>query len=245
MSKKVAIATPFYNQMAAGSGHDTSMAATMFYIGRYTDWDVDFWPWPGDSYVWRARNGLAKKLMESTYDEMVFIDSDEEWMVEGFIKLLSRDVPIVGAGYPAKNQWDSYGCRLYVDENARPQVTEDGLIRAESIPGGFMKIQKTAFMEIQAGRPDDYYIEIEHGKEARYQNFFGHIFEDHRATGEDYSFCARARFAGLPVYVEPDIWIRHYGVVSHEGNYHEYLMRQPGGSNAAPSLPWLPSEWCL
>lgn len=224
--RKIVIATPFYDHHG-WSPYIKSLAATMFFLGRYTDATIDFWNLDGDAYVWRARNNLAKKFKESDYDELVFIDSDEEWKIEGLIKLLTRNVPVVGAGYPCKNNWDFYGCLIDTDDLGYPLVTPDGMIRALVVPTGFMKIQKSVFEKLDEAFPDSYYTGVVDGEEIKYMNYFGHLLDEHIPYGEDTSFCIRCRRAGIPVLVEPDITIRHYGTKAWEGNYHEYLLRQP------------------
>jgi GT2 family glycosyltransferase len=226
-TRKIVIATPFYDHHG-WSPYIKSLAVTTYFAGRYLDnLELDFWALDGDAYVWRARNQIAKRFKESDYDELVFIDSDEEWKVEGFIKLLSRDVPIVGAGYPCKNNWDFYGCIIDTDSNGYPIVTDDGLIQALIVPTGFMKIKKEVFLRLDAAFPESYYIGEVNGEKIKTMNYFGHLLEEHQPYGEDTSFCIRCKRAGIPVYVEPDITIKHYGTKAWEGNYHEFLLSQP------------------
>jgi hypothetical protein len=168
--------------------------------------------------------------MESDFDELVFLDSDMEFNLMGMIKLLSHDVPIVGAAYPCKNNWDFYSCLIDCDANGYPITTTGGLIEAKNglVPTGMMKIKKEVFKTLAYARPDDYYNATDKsGKIGKTMNFFGHLFEEHVPYGEDASFCVRCKRAGIPLYVEPDITIKHYGTQAWEGNYRNYLIDQP------------------
>lgn len=226
--RKIAICTPFYNY-SGNSKYIASLFQTTWFLARYTTLDFDFWDLTGDAYVWRARNGYAKKLLESDFTEIFFIDSDEAWDLEGFLSILLRDVPIVGAAYPCKNNWEFYSCLIDCDDKGYPKVTSDGLIEAKNgiVPTGFMKIKREVFEKLADTFPDDYYDGVVNGEVERTMNFFGHLFEEHVPYGEDTSFCVRCRRAGIPLYVDPNITIRHYGLKAWEGNYHEYLLRQP------------------
>ena len=42
-----------------------------------------------DSLVQRARNDLVRLALEENYDDLIFIDSDEEWDPEWIFKLLA------------------------------------------------------------------------------------------------------------------------------------------------------------
>lgn len=226
--RKVVFATPFY-EGRGWSAYIGSLFQTAWFLSKHTSLEIDFWRLDGDAYVWRARNRLAKMLLESDFDELFFLDSDMEWEIDGILSILLRDVPIVGAAYPCKNNWEFYSCLIDTDDLGYPIVTQDGLIEAKHgiVPTGFMKIKREVFEKLAEENPDDYYEGEVDGKIERTMNFFGHLLEEHRPYGEDTSFCIRCVRAGIPIYVDPNITIRHYGIKAWEGNYHKYLMRQP------------------
>ena len=226
---KLLIATPFY-ETKGWSPYIRSLAASLMFINKHTPIDVSFWEWSGDSYVDRARNGIAHLFMESDCTHLLFIDSDMEWDIAGLSKLLAADVPIVGAGYPCKNLWDFFGCVIYTNPDKTPMVDpKTGLIKAWGLPTGFMKISREAFTKLMEHDPDNWY----HGegpddKEViKMYNFFGRIVP----LGEDISFCRRWAAAGGELWVEPEISIVHYGVKGYMGKYGDFLRACPGGSH--------------
>jgi GT2 family glycosyltransferase len=190
----------------------------------------EFWSCIGDAYVWRSRNGFAHKFLhESKAKYLIFIDSDHGWDVVSFANLLKHKVDVVGAAYPCKNNWDFWGVKHHIvdDGSERPlQDPDTGLISAVWVPTGFMKISREAFEKIEAMEPDNYYMTDNNEK---VHGFFNHIVENGTAFGEDISFCVRLQRAGVPLWIEPDINIEHYGVEAHKGNYSDFLRRQPGG----------------
>lgn len=216
---KLAIATPFY-EMKGWSPYIASLAYTAKLL-TLAGIDFEFLAREGDSYVWRAKNTLANRFLQSDCTDLLFIDSDEAWKLDGLMRLLKHDVDIVGVGYPCKNRWDFYGCLLNTHPDGRPIVNEAGLLSAHVVPGGFLRIRRGALEKLGATCQP---FAMEDGSKGF--DFFSHI----GANGEDGSFCLRCEAAGILRWVEPDVTITHYGVRGWQGNYHEFLLRQPGGS---------------
>lgn len=234
---KLAIATPFY-ESRGWAPYIHSIAASLSYLARQTSIDFDFWEISGDAYIWRARNGLAHRLLESDFSHLMFIDSDMGWDIEAFQRVVAADVDIVGAAYPVKNNWEHYGIRIQSDKMGYPLVDEKwGTVRATDVPTGFMKISRTVFDRIRANEPDNWYWTPSGDGAARIHNYFGHLLEDHVIYGEDISFCRRATRAGCELHVETRASMLHMGVKAWTGNYHDFLCRQPGGSASDKPIP--------
>lgn len=225
--KKYMIATPFY-EVKGYSPYIRSLVQT---VHALTKWNVPF-EWidrSGDSYVWRARNAIIDTFMRSDSTELIFIDSDHSWTLESFFRLLKADVDIVGAAYPVKNNWHQFGVTIHTKgENFVADTNEDGLIRGDKVPTGFMKIKREVFEKMKAASPNNWYWE---GKSYKMYNYFGHLTINNVAYGEDISFCKRWQALGGEIWVEPRCTISHYGTKAWTGNYHEYLLKRPGGSN--------------
>lgn len=229
---KYMFATPFY-EVKGYSNYILSMFQTVYALARHTSVDFDFIELSGDSYVWRARNLLTERFLLSDCTHLIFIDADEGWSLESLMRLLKADVDVVGGLYPTKNNWEHYSGTVYTDENGIPEVDkETGLIRAQKVPTGFMKIKREVFDRIRKGMPHNWYWEGSGSDSVRRMyNYFGHLTIDHVAYGEDISFCKRWESVGGELWVEPRCHISHVGTKTWTGCYHEYLLRQPGGSN--------------
>lgn len=239
--KKFFIATPFY-ELKGFSPYIESLLMSLAGLSRYakeTGIEYEFHHVSGDSYVWRARNTLAAKFMASDCSHLIFIDSDEAWEVDGLYRLIAADADMVGAAYPVKNNWQHFGVTIKTEgPNHYPKVREDGLIYADKVPTGFMKISRKVFEAIKAAEPDNWYWEPGAGGDSeKRQNYFGHIQENHVIYGEDISFVKRWQATGGEVFVEPRITIEHYGIKGWKGNYDEFLKRQPGGSESEKPVP--------
>ena len=226
---KFMLATPFYD-VKGFSPYIMSLVQTITTLVS-AKIPFEYIELSGDSYVWRARNLLAERFLNSDCTHLIFLDSDQSWDVNSFLRLLRADADIVGGAYPTKNNWEHYSVTVYTDENGIPEVNEGGLIRGQKVPTGFMKIKREVFERLRAAYKEDWYWEGGNsGSIRKMWNYFGHKIIDHVAYGEDISFCKRCEFLGIELYVEPRCTINHIGTKTWTGNYHEFLCRQPGGS---------------
>ena len=228
--KKYLFATPFY-EVKGYSPYILSMFQTVYALARHTHVEFEFNELSGDSYVWRARNLLAERFLLSDATHLIFIDSDQGWSLESIMRLLKADVDVVGGAYPTKNNWEHYSVVVYTDEKGIPETNSDGLIRAQKVPCGFMKIRRNVFERLKKAYPENWYWEGGNsGQVRKMYNYFGHMAVKNVMLGEDISFCKRWEMLGGELWVEPRCDISHVGTKTWHGNYHKFLTRQPGGS---------------
>lgn len=216
---KLAIATPFYNYQAC-SEYVTSMVQTSRMLEK-TGIDFDYYTCH-DSYVGRARNSLCAQFLASDCTDLFFIDSDEDWDLFGFFRVLMSPYEVVGASYRMKNSWNEWTASLIV-QDGHPMGRVNGnaaVINAESIPCGFMRLKRSALEKFMAAYPKLKYLN--NGKE---QMKFFECSEEvgGEFTGEDVTFCKRWRDIGGDVWVEPNVTITHYGMSGFRGNLDKSL----------------------
>jgi hypothetical protein len=229
---RLIIATPFYD-MHGWSNYIASLAHTLLYLQKFTLIQTDFWAVSGDSYIERARNTLTNKFLESDYTHFLFIDSDMGWTPEGVLRLALADQDVVGAGFPCKNNWDFYGCKLNCNEDGIPIVNDKGLISTWNVPTGFCMIKKEVFKKMSEAFPDNFYVDKVPGdtEPKKYFDFFGHYFRQGRDYRDDVYFCRKWASIGGEIWVEPRITLSHAGYKEYVGNYDEVLKSYPGGIN--------------
>jgi hypothetical protein len=154
---------------------------------------------------WDAREVGAGQY---TYDKIFWIDSDIEWEVEQFQKLLESDLEIVGAMYQthpngtiAASGFDSMGLPHKFRETDFFMVDE--VTEVYGIGFGFVAIKRGVFETCD--RP---WFKIEH---IRWPNL---QFDTN--IGEDYSFCINARRNGFPTYLDPTVRVKHHKSIIYE-----------------------------
>lgn len=188
----------------------------------------------GCPYISGSRASMLKQALNAKADIIVFIDDDVSWEPSALLKLVQTEGDVVGGTYRCKEDDLNYMGRILQDENGKPtSIREDGCIECSCLPAGFLKITKEAvfkfmrgFPELCYGPPWDYAVDL-----------FNHGAHEGLWWGEDYAFCRRWREIGGRVWLIPNLNIHHNAWDSdkvYEGNFHEYLLAQPGGINHRP-----------
>ncbi len=171
---------------------------------------------------------MTRRALDAGADVVVYLDYDLSWEPGDLLKLLETDGDVVSGLHRFKKDEVEYMGVLHCGSDFRPRVRADGALAAEKVPGGFLKVTKAgiqrfmrAYPELLYGDPDRYSIDL-----------FNHGAHKGVWYGEDYSFSRRWVEIGGEIWVVPDMDIVHHGEEkAYAGNYHRFLMRQPGGSD--------------
>lgn len=156
----------------------------------------------GGTVLAEARQAAAKELLEAGCTHILYVDSDMGFPPYAAERLMSWDVPVVGANCAGrrrpirvtaqiKGEGDDY-------ESLWPEKGEDGLHQVETVGTGFLLVQADVFTKIEFP-------------------WFGQPwFEDQqRFVGEDVFFCSRILRADIPIMVDKGLsW-----EITHIGDY--------------------------
>lgn len=183
----------------------------------------------GSPYIAHARAELLRQALDWKADVVVFLDHDMEWRPEDMLKLLAVDDDVVAGTYRYKKDDEEYMGVLSATADGRPIPREDGCILADRIPAGFLKITTACVDKFIRAYP-----ELMFGPAyAPGIDLFNYGARNGILWGEDYSFSNRWRECGGRIWLIPDLNLTHHSAdKAFPGNYHEYLLRQPGGSKA-------------
>ena len=185
----------------------------------------------GCPYISNARATMLRKALDAKADVIVFIDHDLSWRPSDLLTLIQTEGDVVAGVYRFKRDEVEYMGQVFSRPDGTPIVREsDGAISAHSVPAGFLKVTKDAVNRfIQA------YPELTYGERfAPHIDLFNHGAWQGVWYGEDYAFSRRWRDAGGMIWVVPDLDLTHHTTTqAYPGNFHEFMMRQPGGSKAA------------
>jgi glycosyltransferase involved in cell wall biosynthesis len=167
-----------------------------------------------DSLVQRARNDLVRLAVEENFDDLIFIDSDEEWDPEWIFKLLAYKEEVIGLPVVKKSD------QMMFNIKALPtglKTQQNGLMEVEAVGTGFMKISRAALKKVW-DVSDKYQNE---GRTCRM--VFDVKVVDGQLVSEDNIFCSKWRSLGGRVFIEPSMTCNHIGVKKYQGNFLEYL----------------------
>lgn len=182
----------------------------------------------GNPYINGARATMLRKALDIKADIIVFIDHDVSWRPDDLVKLIQTDGDVVAGLYRFKTPEEvRYMGVLDDDAEGFPKVREDGAIKATLVPAGFLKVTRNTINRFMQEYPHLMYGEASNPSVDLFN------FGAHKGAfwGEDYAFCRNWRDAGGEIWIVPDLNLTHHSKdEAFEGNYHEFLLRQPGGS---------------
>ena len=204
-----------------------SLAASIPLITE-AGWDEGMANSIGCPYISRARATMLRKAQEAMADVIVFIDHDLSWRPQDLLKLIETPGDVVAGTYRFKQEPEEYMGSLMADVNGKPQVRSDGALLAHCVPAGFLKITREAINKFMFHFPELQYLE----EGTLTVDLFNHGVHKGVWWGEDYAFSRNWNEKCGQIWIVPDLNIDHHlKDVPYKGNFHEYLLRQPGGSN--------------
>lgn len=177
----------------------------------------------GCPYISAARATMLRKALDARADIIVFLDYDLSWSPDSLLKLTETPGEVVSGTYRFKQDEEKYMGRLVEDDRGRPIVREDGCVKAEWIPAGFLKVNAVAVDRFMRAYP-----ELVYGPAyAPLVDLFNHGAHEGLWWGEDYAFSRRWTGLGGEIWVIPDLDIAHHSRdKAFPGNFHRYLLRQ-------------------
>lgn len=183
----------------------------------------------GNPYISAARAVLVRKAMSAGATVVVFLDYDVSYPPEALLALLEAEGDVVAGTYRTKRDDDveEYMGACVTNEAGIPLTRDpDGAILAERLPAGFLKITRAAVERFMRRHP-----ELVYGSPLEpHVDLFNHGAHQGMWWGEDYAFSRRWREAGGQCWIVPDLdLVHHRGDRAYPGNFHRFLLRQPGG----------------
>lgn len=201
----------------------SSLTKTLRYLWLM-DIEVEIHYANGEPFIDVGRNKLMTDFLSGDCTHILMIDGDQGWDEKKVHEMLIIDEDILSGAVPVKDEHkEDYMLRIYTNEDFTPSVDEKGLINVERIGGAFLMIKREALIAIKNHNRHRNCLSL--GND--YYWFFQAEQTQQVFMGEDFTFCKRAREAGLKIKMLPDIDFKHVGKRVWEGNYHRYLLSQP------------------
>lgn len=167
-----------------------------------------------DSLVQRARNDLVRLALEEGYDDLIFMDSDQEWNPEWIFKLLSYNVDVVGGTVVKKSDQLLFNVKALKTGLKREK---NGLMEVEAVGTGFLRISRKALQAVWDASPEY----TNEGKKCRM--VFDVQLVDGELVSEDNVFCRKWRSLGNKVWIDPVMTCNHIGSKKYSGNFMQFL----------------------
>lgn len=187
----------------------------------------------GNPYISQARNVMLRKALDAKATHIVFLDHDVSFGPDDLLRLINAPAEVVAGTYRFKKAEEEYMGSVFTDSKGAPQGKQVGdlvMLQAKYVPAGFLRVTETAvskFIEM--------YPELMFGsRHTPHVDLFNHGAMDFVWHGEDYGFSKRWNDKCGQLWLLPELNITHHASdgTAYVGNYHEYLMRQPGGAKS-------------
>ncbi len=181
----------------------------------------------GCPYISASRSLMLRQALDAKADVIVFIDHDLSWKPQDLLTLIETDGDVVAGTYRYKKDPEEYMGRLIPGVDGSPIVREDGCLKSFCIPAGFLKITRNAVNRFIKAYP-----ELCYGEQCNpHVDLFCHGAHKGTWYGEDYAFSRNWLDLGGDIWLIPNLDICHHTTTeSYPGNFHRYLLNQPGGS---------------
>ena len=227
---KVFMATPSYKGVTCiGFLDSLQETVTLFKErGHESHWQTV----EGCCYVQTARNDLVFEFLKSDADVLLFLDDDVSWNAADALKLVESNDDVIAGIYRLKTEQEGYPVVIRTNGQHRPLVRADGCISAACVATGFLKISRKCIEKMVANYPQYKYAEYVDREfiENKY-DLFPQGVHGGRWVGEDFAFCRLWTQLLGEIWVMPDMDLTHHGATEYKGNYHQFLLKQKGGSD--------------
>lgn len=185
-----------------------------------------------DAIVQNARNDLVKLALEHNFDDLVFIDGDQGWVPEWFLRLLNYPVDCVGAAVRKKtDQEELYNVRARGGPNSITTDLATGLMTAPdmALGTGFLRLTRHALQVLWDN--SEKYIGFKDKAPSAW------IFDirpvNGELVGEDTAMSDKLRAHGIQTYLAPGMTCDHVGPKVFSGDFDAWLAKQRAAIAAA------------
>jgi hypothetical protein len=172
---------------------------------------------PHQAVIQYARNELLKLFLESEFDELVFIDSDQAWKPEDLIKLINSDKDFIGAPIARKAEQEMYNVKC-VDNPL--EIDSDGLMVVDAIGTGMLKLSRDCVQKVW-DTSQEYTMDFQ--KAPHRMAFEIGINDKGQTVSEDNMFCFKWQELGGKVYIDTSIDPYHIGDKIWKGNFAGFV----------------------
>lgn len=174
-----------------------------------------------DALIQRARNDLVSMALESNCDDLIFVDSDQEWDPEWIFKLLNCPVDLVAGVVPKKSDTNiDFTVKVLPEGLAKPV---NGLLEVEGVGTGFLRISKKALQTVW-----DMSAEYKNSGKINRMVFDVQIADNGDLISEDYVFCEKWRKSGGQVWIDPTMNCNHIGNKKYQNDFLSFIRKYKG-----------------
>lgn len=163
-----------------------------------------------ESILPMARNELINFAYMNDFEDMVFIDDDQEWEKEALVEIIESDkdvitLPVVDKS-DEKVSYNVYGISKIIDP-------KDGYAKVNSCGTGFLKLSKSIIRDLWESNPECFF------RNRKLKYVFEYDLMNDTFFGEDIVLCKKIKELGYEIWVNPNYTVSHIGFKKYTGNF--------------------------
>jgi hypothetical protein len=224
--------------------HEQAKIATLNLMRRH---NIPVYTLPVSDCAWigHARAALTAKFMISGATHLLMIDNDVSWKAEDVLRMLTHDVPFVGAIQADRKRGTFFVGRRRGGEDDEwiggkyDEVTQ--LLACERLSAAFNLIRRDcierlmeAHPHLQAHKSAKWFMKNDVAAQPYFYGFWEQRIVDGDWPGEDHAFCDRMIDAGIPVFVDPWIELGHWVEIERYGCLGDEMKLRDGSTLPNP-----------
>lgn len=174
----------------------------------------------------QARNKLLTAFLEDhpTASDLVWIDDDIGWDPQRLVDWLTRPEDIIAGVYRLKDLDDEVDFPISLVTENDALVVRDGLIAAETVAGGFIRMRRHVVEMLAANANKFWRRDPKTGVRKEWFN----VFEmgrgpDGRWWGEDFAMCCKWRMLGGEIWIDPLMPLTHRGEKTWDATFADHI----------------------
>lgn len=220
MVRKVLVATPAYDFRADVRFVDSLLGTLRLCMAKGIELRALFTP--GNAIIHDSRNELVAAALQYGFDDLIFIDSDQDWQPQWVLDLLDYPVDCVGAPvrkktdelelYNVKNRGGIFSFHIHPDFNL---LTADDM----ALGTGFIRYSRKALQLLWHN--SEPYSGVGSSDERRM--VFDIRVVDGELVSEDTHVSTRLRELGIDTWLDPNMNPGHIGQKRFEGRFADWL----------------------
>src|SRR6185369_6259809 len=153
---RVLLATPSLDGIPSIEYQTSVMKTNALLSAHGIQFDINFIR--GDQFISKARNGLIQGFIDSPdkADCIFFIDDDEGWDEQSFLRIVLDPHEFVAAAVPKKTDAEEFNNVILDTHPNNECIIEGGLLRAKQIGSGFIRLKRSAIEKLIKAYPRQY-----------------------------------------------------------------------------------------
>lgn len=163
------------------------------------------------------RNGFVKLAVDGDFDDLIMIDSDQDWQAHWVLRLLKHPVDCVGL--PVVKRTDAFEGYNVVHRSFDIAIDPaTALAQVDGIGTGFLRLSRKALRVLWDNSPSYTIPDMGEGRWV-----FDYHPVDGGLKGEDAMLCRKLAGHGIATYVDTAVTCGHIGRRHYKGDFATWL----------------------